>query len=66
MSKRYEAQTKYNKKTYKNYNFNLRKIEDADVIEFIESEKSKGLSFTDVLRKFIRGEYESEDDIDNT
>ena len=66
MKKNNEAQSRYDKKTYKHYKFNLRKVEDADVLEFFEQEKQKGISATDVIRKFVRGEYESEDDIDNT
>ena len=64
MLKKNEAQLKYIKKTYEVYRFNFRKVEDADVIEFVEKEKSKGLSVTDIIRKFVRGEYESEDNIE--
>lgn len=52
-----EVKKRYMDKTYKRYTANLRKIEDYDVIKFLNAEKQRGINPTDVLRKFIRGEY---------
>lgn len=49
-----EVKAKYNKKTYKNYNVNLRIKEDADIIQKIEIEKEKGASTTEAFRNLIR------------
>ncbi len=48
------VKAKYNKKTYKNYNVNLRINDDADIIAMIENEKASGLNTTDAFRKLIR------------
>lgn len=33
-----EVKLRYNKKTYKNYNVNLRVVEDSEIIKLIEDE----------------------------
>lgn len=49
-----EVKARYNKKTYKNYNVNLRMKEDADIIQMIEREKELGASTTEAFRKLLR------------
>ena len=48
---------RYKTKTYKPYTVNLRKVDDADCINFLEEQKKLGLSPTEVFRKLVRGEY---------
>lgn len=45
---------RYNKKTYQQYAFKLRKVEDADLIAIIEAERSKGHSTSDAIRNLIQ------------
>lgn len=42
------------KKTYKNYNVNLRVIEDAMLIQLIEDEKAKGTNTTEAFRNLLK------------
>ena len=49
-----EVKKRYNDKTYQRYQLNLRKIEDADLIERIEKEKASGLSTTEAIKKLIK------------
>jgi hypothetical protein len=49
-----EVKARYNKKTYKSYNVSLRLVDDADLIELIEKEKSAGASTTEAFRKLLR------------
>ena len=41
-------------KTYNRYSINLRKDEDADIIQMIEANKEKGISPTETIRDLIR------------
>lgn len=52
-----EVIKRYKDKTYKTYTANLRKVDDYDIIKFLEAEKKIGINPTDVIRKFVRGEY---------
>ena len=45
---------RYNKKTYKNYNVNLRVVEDAEIIKLIEDEKAKGANTTEAFRNLLK------------
>ncbi len=54
-----EVKRRYNKKTYKNYNVNFRYKEDEDIIKLIENEKEKGLSTTEIFRKYVRNYIKS-------
>lgn len=49
-----EVKTRYNKKTYVQYNIKLRRIEDADIIRLIEQEKSQGLGTSDAIKNLIK------------
>ena len=53
-----EVLDRYRNKTYKVVTLNLRKVDDKDCLEFLEREKSLGLSPTEVFRKLVRGEYD--------
>ena len=44
-----EVKNRWNAKTYKRYTVNLRKDEDADLIEFIETNKER-ISITEYFR----------------
>jgi len=48
-----EVKARYNKKTYQQYAFKLRKIEDAATIEKIEAERSKGYSASEAIKRLI-------------
>lgn len=48
------VKARYNKKTYKSYNINLRIKEDAELIDIIERGKQSGLSPTETIRKILR------------
>lgn len=45
---------RYNKKTYVQYAIKLRKIEDKEIIDLIENEKSKGFGITDAIKNLIK------------
>ena len=47
------VKSKYNKKTYKNYNINFRIVDDAEIIALIEGEKSKGFGTTEAIKNLI-------------
>lgn len=49
-----EVKARYNKKTYKNYNLNLRIDNDSDIIAAIENEKASGASTTEAFRRLLR------------
>ena len=49
-----EVKLRYNKKTYKNYNVNLRIVEDSEIIKLIEDEKAKGISTTEAFRNLLK------------
>lgn len=49
-----EVKLRYNKKTYKNYNVNLRVVEDAEIIKLIEDEKAKGANTTEAFRNLLK------------
>lgn len=44
-----EVKNRWNAKTYKRYTVNLRKDEDADLIDFVERNKSQ-IGTTDIFR----------------
>lgn len=48
-----EVKTRYNKKTYAQYNIKLRKVEDAETITKIESLKAQGYGTTEAIKKLI-------------
>ena len=48
-----EVKTRYNKKTYAQYNIKLRKVEDAETIAKIESLKAQGYGTTEAIKKLI-------------
>lgn len=48
------VKARYNAKTYQQYAVKLRKVEDADVIERIEAERTAGLSTSEAIKKLIR------------
>jgi len=50
-AKRNATFKRYHEKTYERYAVTLRKIEDAELIQFIESEKASGGSPTTAVRK---------------
>ena len=54
-----EANARYDEKTYIQVNARLRKEEDADIIQSIESAKESGLS----LREWLRELFDSYDGI---
>lgn len=49
-----EVTSRYHRKTYQQYAIRFRKIEDADCVEYIESEKSKGYTPSEVFKRLIR------------
>lgn len=49
-----EVTQRYQKKTYNQYIARFRKIEDFDIIEFIEREKDNGKTPSEIFRKLIR------------
>lgn len=49
-----EVKLRYNKKTYKNYNVNLRVVEDSEIIKLIEDEKAKGIGTTEAFRNLLK------------
>ena len=49
-----EVKKRYNDKTYQRYQLNLRKVEDADLINRIEKEKASGLSTSEAIKKLIK------------
>ena len=46
--------SRYQKKVYEKYSLALRKIEDADIIEMIETEKAKGFGTTEAIKNLIK------------
>ena len=52
-----EVIKRYKDKTYNIIGIKLRKVDDYDVIKFLDAEIQRGVSATDVIRKFVRGEY---------
>lgn len=48
-----EVKARYNAKTYKQYTFSLRKVEDAAMIEKIEAERAKGYSTSEAIKNLI-------------
>lgn len=57
----YKASRKYNEKTYEYYAVALRRLEDADCIEYLRTEKEKGHSASEVLKRLIRKEVNNTD-----
>lgn len=55
---RLRAQKKYDeshKKNYKNYHLKCSRIEDADIIEFLETQTNKGGTIKDAIRNYMKG-----------
>jgi len=55
---RLRAQKKYDeshKENYKSYHLKCSRSEDADVIEFLESQTNKGGAIKDAIRKYMKG-----------
>ena len=46
----------WNKKTYKQFNFQMRKDKDADIIAFLESQESKNATIKNALRAYMRAQ----------
>lgn len=49
-----EVKARFNKKTYQQYTFSLKKKEDAEYIEYIENERAKGYSTPEIIKELIR------------
>jgi len=49
-----EVTQRYQKKTYQKYTIALRKIEDADIIDTIETEKAKGFTTSEAFKRLLR------------
>lgn len=49
-----KATQKYNSKTYKTYNLRLRRVDDADIIDSIESAKKNGKPIREWLNDIYR------------
>lgn len=49
-----EVTQRYQKKTYQQFITRFRKVEDADCIEYIEAEKEKGYTPTEIFKRLIR------------
>ena len=49
-----EVKKRYNDKTYQRFQLNLRKVEDAELIERIEEEKAKGFSTSEAIKNLIK------------
>lgn len=52
---KFDPQKKYNAKTYVTYALRLRRDDDADIIDMIEDEKTKGYSLREIIRRLIEG-----------
>lgn len=50
----YKGNIEYNKRTYVQYALKLRKVEDSDIIDIIENEKSKGYGTSDAIKRLIK------------
>mgnify|MGYP004655433893 CR=1 FL=1 len=48
------VKARYNKKTYQQYTVSFRKKEDADCIEYIETQRSKGYTTAEIFKYAIR------------
>ncbi len=48
---KYEANKRYDAKNIKRENFNLLLEEDADLIEYIEEQKSHGYTYRQIIRE---------------
>lgn len=53
-----EVMLRYQKKTFKKYTINFRKIEDADIIEQLEQNRQNGIGPTETLRRLFRNQKE--------
>ena len=47
----YEANRRYDAKNIKRWNFDMRLEEDADIIEYIEDQKSHGYTYRQIIRE---------------
>lgn len=47
----YEANRRYDAKNIKRWNFDMRLEEDADIIEYIEEQKSHGYTYRQIIRE---------------
>ena len=49
-----EVKKRYNDKTYQSYKINLRKDDDAELIQYIEEQKKNGVSPSETLRQLFK------------
>jgi hypothetical protein len=49
-----EVKKRYNDKTYQYYKINLRKDDDAELIQYIEEQKKNGVSPSETLRQLFK------------
>ena len=49
-----EVKKRYNDKTYQYYKINLRKNDDAELIQYIEEQKKNGVSPSETLRQLFK------------
>ena len=55
---RLRAQKKYDeshKDNYKSYHLKCSRIDDADVIEFLETQANKGGTIKEAIRRYMKG-----------
>lgn len=55
---RLRAQKKYDeshKDNYKSYHLKCSRVEDADVIEFLETQTNKGGTIKEAIRRYMKG-----------
>lgn len=51
--KRWKGQDEYDKKTLKQYNFALRRVEDVDFIDYIERRKQEGKKIREIMKEAL-------------
>lgn len=49
-----EVKSRYAAKTYKAYTITLRKVEDAELIARIETEKAEGYGTTEAIKRLLK------------
>lgn len=49
-----EVKKRYNDKTYQYYKINLRKDDDAELIQYIEEQKKNGVSPSETFRQLFK------------
>lgn len=48
-----EVKTRWKQKAYQQYNVNLRKDDDKELIEYVERKKAEGYNTTEVFREAL-------------